>query len=403
MTAVPPAAAPDAPVRVSTLELFFDLVFAFTLTQLSAQLAHRFSLSSVVQVLLVFGAAWWMYGGYAWLTNTRTPDRTAERLLLLLGMAGFLVIGLAIRRGFGPAGPTPGGIFLGLGFLVVVVVHTVLYYRVNRNILRVAPINLASALLVLLAGVTGGLAGYLLWTAALAPQVLSPLVVHVEGRFDIQPAHFAERHGALVLVALGESVAAVGIGAAEHALDLQIVGAAVLGLGVCAALWWVYFGGADDERAATAMTAAPRPRRPALALSAYFYPHIPILLGVVALAAGVKQTIGQAAHPHPAAQAVAIGGGTALFLAGHAAFRRALALGPAWPRLVTAGFALATAAIGAAVAIEAQLIVLLAGLATMLGAESLWSRPGPPAGPADGSADGSANGADPAAPPGPPA
>jgi len=401
VTAVPPAAAaPDAPVRVSTLELFFDLVFAFTLTQLSAQLAHsRFSLASVVQVLLVFGAAWWMYGGYAWLTNTRTPDRTPERLLLLLGMAGFLIIGLAIGRGFSPSGPTAGGICLGLGFLVVVGVHTVLYYRVNRNILRVAPFNLASALLVLLAGVAGGLAGYLLWAAALALQVFSPLVVPVGGRFEIQPAHFAERHGALVIVALGESVAAVGIGAAGHPLDLQIVVAAVLGLGVCAALWWVYFGGGDDERAARAMTAAPRRRRPALALLAYFYPHIPILLGVVGLAAGVKLTIGHATQPHPAAQAVAIGGGTALFLAGQAAFRRALAIGPAGPRLITAGFALATAAIGAAVAIEAQLIVLLAGLATMLGAESLWSRPGPPAGPADGSA----NGADPAAPPAHPA
>lgn len=139
----------------------------------------------------------------------------------------------------------------------MVAVHTVLYYRVNRNILRIAPFNFVSALLILLAGVAGGLAGYLLWTAALAIQVLSPLVVPVGGRFEIQPAHFAERHGALVIVALGESVAAAGIGAAEHALDLQIVVAAVLGLGVCAALWWVYFGGADDERAARAMTAAP--------------------------------------------------------------------------------------------------------------------------------------------------
>ena len=172
-----------------------------------------------------------------------------------------------------------------------------------------------------------------------------------------------------------ESVASVGIGAAEHPLDAQIVLAAVLGLGVSAALWWIYFGGADDELAAVAMTRAPRTRRPSLALSAYFYPHIPILLGVVGLAAGVKLTIGHAAQPHPAAQALAIGGGAALFLAGHAAFRRVLRLGPVWPRLVTALFALATAALGATVAIEAQLIVLLAGLAAMLAAERLGARP----------------------------
>jgi low temperature requirement protein LtrA len=242
---------------------------------------------------------------------------------------------------------------------------------VNRNIIRIVPVNLGSALLVLVAGLTSGLAAYLLWTAALAIQVLSPLVVRVGGRFEIAPAHFAERHGALVIVALGESVASVGIGAAEHPLDMQIVLAAVLGLGVSAALWWIYFGGADDELAAAAMTRAPRARRPGLALSAYFYPHIPILLGVVGLAAGVKLSIGHAAQPRPAAQALAIGGGVALFLAGQAAFRRVLQLGPVWPRLVTALFALATAALGTAVAIEAQLIVLLAGLAAMLAAERL--------------------------------
>jgi low temperature requirement protein LtrA len=359
----------DAPLRVSTLELFFDLVFAFTLTQLSALLDdNHISAPSIVQVLLVFGVLWWMYGGYAWLTNTRTPDRTAERLLLLVGMAGFLVVGLAIRNGFGTGRSATSGIYLGVGYLVVVCVHAGLYYRVNKNIVRVLPVNLASALLVLVAGLATGVAAYLLWTAALAIQVLSPLVVRVGGRFEIAPAHFAERHGALVIVALGESVAAVGIGAAEHPLDLQTVLAAVLGLAVSAALWWVYFGGADDERAAEAMTEAPRPQRPSLALSAYFFPHIPILLGVVGLAAGVKLTIGQA-QSHPAAPALAIGAGAALFVAGHAAFRRALHLGPVGPRLVMAGFALATAALGATVSIEAQLVVLLAGLIVMLSLE----------------------------------
>jgi low temperature requirement protein LtrA len=369
----------DPPLRVSTLELFFDLVFAFTLTQLATLLDDSgFSATSIVQVLLVFGVLWWMYGGYAWLTNTRTPDRAPERLLLLVGMAGFLVVGLAIRNGFGHSRSASSGIFLGLGYLVVVCVHAGLYYRVNRNIVRVLPVNLASALLVLVAGLTTGLADYLLWTAALAIQVLSPLVVRVGGRFEIAPAHFAERHGALVIVALGESVASVGIGAAAQPLTAQTVLAAVLGLAVSAALWWVYFGGADDERAGQAMAEAPPERRPALALSAYFYPHIPILLGVVGLAAGLKQTIGHA-QSHPAAPALAIGGGVALFLAGQAAFRRALHLGTSWPRLAAALFALATAALGATVSIEAQLVVLLAGLAGLLSLErrrAAASRPG---------------------------
>jgi low temperature requirement protein LtrA len=123
----------DVPLRVTTLELFFDLVFAFTLTQLTA-VAIGLRAVAMGQVLLVFGLLWWMYEGYAWLTNTRPPVHAAERLLLLVGMAGFLVVGLTIPRGFGA-----DGVALGLGYLVVVLVHAVLYYRVNANIVLVAP------------------------------------------------------------------------------------------------------------------------------------------------------------------------------------------------------------------------------------------------------------------------
>ena len=178
---------------MSTLELFFDLVFAFTLTQLTALLASRLSLAGVSQVLLIFGVLWWMYGGYAWLTNTRTPDRTPERLLMLLGMAGFLVVGLAIPHGFAGEGMGAAGGLLGLGYLIVVLVHTSLYYRLNRNIIRIAPFNITSALLVILAGVADGAAVYALWAVALAVQVLSPLIASPGGRFEIRPAHFVER------------------------------------------------------------------------------------------------------------------------------------------------------------------------------------------------------------------
>jgi Bacterial low temperature requirement A protein (LtrA) len=133
--AAPPGASGEQPpLRVTTLEIFFDLVFAFTLTQLTSVLATRLSWLTVLQVLLVFGLLWWMYGAYAWLTNSRPPVHTAERLPLLAGMAGFLVVGLAIPRGF-----SSYGLVLGLGYLVVVVVHAVLYYRVNANILRATP------------------------------------------------------------------------------------------------------------------------------------------------------------------------------------------------------------------------------------------------------------------------
>ena len=207
----PPA---DRPQRVSTLELFFDLVFVFTITQLTSYLARAVTLAAAGQVLLVFGLLWWMYGGYAWLTNARTPSRAPERLLLLLGMAGFLVIGLSIPHAFGANGSHGSdGVALGLGYLVVVGVHSALYLRINKNIWRLVPFNLASPVLLIIAGLTPAPAAYALWVASLAIQVLGPVFVRLESRFEIQPAHFVERHGALMIVAFGESVADVGIGA----------------------------------------------------------------------------------------------------------------------------------------------------------------------------------------------
>jgi low temperature requirement protein LtrA len=360
------ATDPGEPPRVTTLELFFDLVFAFTLTQLASLLVHRFSPSGALEVLLVFGVLWWMYGGYAWLTNTRAPVRTPDRLLLLVGMSGFLICGLAIPRGFGP-GDTETRVALGVGYLIVVLVHSALFYRVNRNIVRVTPFNVGAALLVTGAAFVPSPASYLLWVAAVAVQWLSPLIIHPGGRFNIRPAHFAERHGALVIVALGESVAAVGIGAAPAGVTFAVALAAVLGLALSAALWWAYFGAGDDERAEQAMAATDRPRRAGLALAIY-YAHIPILLGVVTLAAGAALTIGHPGRPHPG-EAAAVAGGAALFLAGSAWFRWALRIRPVAPRLAGAGFALATTAVGATVTTGAQLAVLLAGIVAMLVAE----------------------------------
>ena len=357
----------DEPIRVTTLELFFDLVFAFTLTQLAFLLVHHLSPGGALEVLLVFGVLWWMYGGYAWLTNTRAPVRTPDRLLLLVGMAGFLICGLAIPRGFGP-GYTETRLALGVGYLIVVLVHSALFYRVNRNIVRVTPFNAGAALLVIGAAFVPSPASYLLWAAAVAVQWLSPLIISPGGRFNIRPAHFAERHGALVIVALGESVAAVAIGAAPAGVTFPVILAAVLGLAVSAALWWTYFGDGDDERAEDAMAATDPDRRAGLALATY-YAHIPILLGVVALAAGTALTIGIAARPEHAGQALAVAGGAALFLAGCAWFRWALRIGPIALRLVGAAFALATTAVGVAVSAEAQGAVLLAGIVAMLVAE----------------------------------
>ena len=365
----------DAPLRVSTLELFFDLVFVFAITQLTGILAHDVTVEAGFRVLLIFGALWWMYGGYVWLANARTPSRTTERLLMLTGMAGFLIMGLSIPEAFGR-----DGVALGIGYLIVVVVHAWLYQRVNRNIARVAPFNLVAALLVITAGIVKGDAAYGLWAAALAVQVLSPFVLPVRGRFAIQPSHFTERHGALVIIVLGESVVDIGIGAEGHPVTVSLALSAALGLALTAALWWAYFGAEDDERAERAMVAADPADRPALALAAYFYAYIPMLLGIVALASGVKQAIVNTGTTLPAGPCVALGCGVALFLAGSAAFRHALRIGPGRYRLAAAALALAASAVGVTLSVAAEIALLTVIVSAALAVEHRDPRRGSPRG-----------------------
>ena len=365
-----PAPTPDPPQRVSTLELFFDLVFVFTITQLTSTLAVDVTLAAAGRLLLIFGVLWWMYGGYAWLTNARNPSRAPERLLLLLGMAGFLVIGLSIPHAFGgPGAHGRDGLALGLGYLVVVCVHSGLYLRVNRNIGRILPFNLTSAVLVIIAGLTPAPAAYAMWGTALAIQVLGPVVVRLDRRFDIQPAHFVERHGALMIVAFGESVADVGIGAEGHAVTVALALSATLGLALTASLWWAFFGTGDDDRAEESLTDASPDRRPWLVLAAYFYAYIPMLLGIAATAAGLRNAIGHPGATLQAGPAVALAGGVTLFLAGDVAFRHVLRIGAPGCRALAAALALAAWPLAVAVDAAAGIALLTAVVAGALAVE----------------------------------
>jgi low temperature requirement protein LtrA len=295
---IEPAAGPDEELRVSTLELFFDLVFVFTLTQLTGLLAHDPSGESFLRVILIFVVLFWMYGGYVWLTNQVPPDRPARRLLVILGMGAFFVCALAIPEAF-----DGGGIPFGLGYLLVILVHSGLWLQVYGAgvTVRFGAFNVVAALCVIAAGVLDGPAAYGLWVAAIAIQFITPRIAgRAAPAFPIRSRHFVERHGLLLIVALGESVVAIGIGIAGVSLDPGVFGAAVLGLALAAALWWAYFLG-DEEGAERTMVVASEQERFGLAINAYFFSYIPILLGVITAAAGVERSIGRAAErlDHP--------------------------------------------------------------------------------------------------------
>jgi len=300
---------------------------------------------------------WWMYGGYAWLTNVVAPDRALYQLLLLSGMAGFMVISLAVPEAFGSS-----GVAFGIAYVVVVLIHSGLYTRSQAGesgaaILKVAPLNLVAGFSIVLAGVVGGTGRWILWAIAVAVLVL-PSLRPPDPRFEINPSHFVERHGLVVIVALGESVVAVGIGASQHSLTAGLVAVAILGLGLSACLWWTYFGEGEDERALEAMASAPGPRRGWLALNGFYHWHLFILLGVIALASGLEQAIGHSGEPLSFARSLALGGGVACFFVGDALFRRTLSIGEVRWRLLAAALALATVPLGPEIAAVAELACL---------------------------------------------
>jgi low temperature requirement protein LtrA len=339
----------SAEVRVSTIELFFDLVFVFAITQLTSLLAGDPTVAGLGRVALIFGNLWWIYGGYAWLTNAVPPREPVLRLLILLGMGGFLVVALAIPTAF-----NGGGVAFGIGYLLVTLVHTGMFLLSSqesavRAMRRLGPANAITAALLLLAGFTHGLLQWTLWTAAFGLHWVSPFFTAVSG-FPIRAAHFVERHGLIVLIALGESIVAVGIGMAGHGLQVDRVVTAVLGLALAAALWWLYFDG-EDERAERVLDAAGVDR-----------------------ATCVKNAVVQYGEPLTASAAWLLAAGVGTYLVGLAWFRRLLGIGPIGARLAIAGAVLPSAMVGLAISPEAQLGVLATLVVGGVLAEPAWER-----------------------------
>jgi low temperature requirement protein LtrA len=350
---------------VTPLELFFDLVFVFTITQLTGLLAKDPTPTGFLQMVLIFGNVWWMYGGYAWLTNAVPPRELGVRLLLLVGMGGFLVVALAIPTAF--AG---GGLAFGLGYLLVTLVHTGVFLRTTQQsaikaVMALGPFNLTTAGLLVVAGIVNGPARWVLFGAGFVLHWLTPVFTHPSG-FQIRSAHFVERHGLILLIAVGESVVAVGIGLGTIALPAGRIATALLGLALAAGLWWLYFNG-EGERAERAMDAAPYERRAWLALNAFGYVFLLVLGGIVLVAAGMKLAVVRYDEPATLATAVFLAGGVAAYAIGLALLRWVLHSGSLLFRVLIAILALVTAWLGITFTpvaeISALVVILIAGIA----------------------------------------
>jgi len=303
--------------RVTPLELFFDLVFVFAITQVTGFLTDNPTAEGLLEGLLLLGALWWAWAAYAWLTNTLNPEEGAVRLAVFAAIGAMLIVGLATPNAFGSE-----GVVFGIAYFVVRALHLVLYAIAGKGdpellgaVLRITPTAIAGPLLLVVAGFLEGAQQIALWIAALAIDSLGALVGRARG-WRVSPEHFVERHGLVVIIALGESVVAIGIGAAGQPLDAGTIVAALLGMTVIATLWWSYFDWVTIIAEAR-LAEATGTERAALARDLYSYLHLPLVAGIVLFAFGLKTTLAHVATPLPVFPALGLCGGLALYFLAH--------------------------------------------------------------------------------------
>lgn len=307
--------------RVTPLELFFDLVFVFALTQVTGFLADHPTWGGLLRGLMLLGALWWAWAAYAWLTNTLNPEEGGVRLAVFGAMAAMLVVSLATPDAF-----DTNGVIFGVAYLIVRALHLVLYAIAGRGdrdllgaVLRIVPTSLLGPVLLVIAAFVDGPAQLALWGTALAIDYLGVLVGHMRG-WRVSPEHFVERHGLVVIIALGESIVAIGVGAAGLALDAGLIAAALLGIVVAASLWWSYFDWVAFVAQAK-LSEATGAERAALARDLYSYLHMPMVAGIVLFALGMKETLAHLDIPLGTIPALGLCGGVALYLLAHVVLR----------------------------------------------------------------------------------
>jgi low temperature requirement protein LtrA len=348
--------------HASPLELFFDLVFVFAITQVTGFIAHDATWTTLVEGLAILAVLWFGWESYVWLANRAASDEGAMRVVLLAAMAALIVASLAVPRAFGA-----DGVVFGVAFLAVRCMHLVAFLVVAREdpelrgvVWRLASTVLPAAALLVVAGALDGTAQALCWAGALGVDYGGLVARGTEG-WRVIAGHFAERHGLMIIIALGESIVSVGVGAGRLALDAGIVGAALLGGAVAAAMWWAYF----DVVALVAerrLRAAPPPEQVRIARDSYTYLHLPMVAGIVLFALGVKKLLGDVDAHLDAVPATALCAGPALYFLALSAFKRRNIGSFNYPRLVAAAVLIALAP--AATAIPALLALGLVAAAS---------------------------------------
>jgi low temperature requirement protein LtrA len=297
-------------------------VLVLALTQCTALMAAEPTWEGLAKGMLILGVMWWTWVGYAWLTSVIDPEEGIVRIAIFTAMAALLVLALCIPTAFDDT-----GLLFAIAYAFVRVTHIVLFVIASREDpdLRRSVVGLAIGTVVGCGLIFGASAadGHLqgaLWCAAILLDSAGPFFFGAEG-WHVIPSHFAERHALMIIIALGESIVAIGIGTEGLDIDAGVVAAAVLGIVVVAALWWLYFDVVALVAERRLHNAAPGRERNEIARDSFSYLHFPMIAGIVLLALGLKKTLSHVEEPLAVVPTVALLGGVALYLLAHVAFR----------------------------------------------------------------------------------
>jgi low temperature requirement protein LtrA len=312
-------------------------VFVFAITQVTSLLSQELTWANMVRGLAILSVVWWSWAGFSWLTNLVKADDGWARLAMFASMGAMLIVSLAVPKAF-----STGGVTFGLAYLALSLLYIVTYAVLTRgdpalftSVLRLAVgVTLAPIFLVIAGFLDAGPARASLWAAAVIILFVGAFFSGTNWR--VHPAHFAERHGLIVIIALGESIVAIGIGASAFALDAPAIVGSLLGLVLAACLWWLYF----DVVALVAerrLTNAEGTDQVRMARDSYSVLHLPMVAGIVFFALGVKKVLVKPGEPLQVVAATALLGGIALYLVAHVLFRYRNTRSWSIPRSTTAG------------------------------------------------------------------
>ncbi|HVU77541.1 MAG TPA: low temperature requirement protein A [Gaiellaceae bacterium] len=362
--------------RTGPVELLWDLVFVFAVTRVTTLLAADLSWAGFGRSLLVLALVWWAWSAFVWATNAEDPDALRLRALLFVGMVLIFVAGLALPQAFGA-----DATLFTVSYALVRLLHLALYADVSRRGNASLP-AIAGFALTTVGGMALLVAGsfldepwrVVLWLAAAALDYAGPAWLtreRLRGLQEVVVSHFAERYGLFVIICLGESVISIGAGASGRPLDAALIAAACLSLLLTIGLWWIYF----DRTAGRAEERLRRHHDPVLAAAdAYSYLHLLIVGGIIVFAVGARETVAHTTEPLASGERLALCGGVALYLVGHAAFRLRMVGAFRWGRPAAAALALVLFAVSGSLDAWLVALVLTALVGTLAVAEWVAER-----------------------------